>query len=292
MSLRFWFHRRIIAARAGYGDAAQRRLVRNCYFWHQLRNSTTRATCSSAQLACRDRIRAHASVICAALVSPRLRAISTPRKKNKADGNPKARRSDASRWRAHAATSSRRTRTASNSCRQILSIAKSAAWPGLRVEIVTVHEQLPFDYGFKSHQHLLIAAEHADRNDGETLVEGLPKSTLQSFSGRLTFVPADHEFYGWQDPRVLTRVNYFYIDPLGLPLDDGDCGFPKSTSAPACSFPTASCGGWPKSLKSEVTNNGGRLRHYGAGAQRAARARIDSPERGRGTSGRPSPKVD
>ena len=70
-----------------------------------------------------------------------------------------------------------------------------------------------FDYGFKAPAHLLIAAERAERDDGETLVEGLPRSTLRSYSGRLSFIPAGHMFYGWQDPRVLTPRTYFYIDP-------------------------------------------------------------------------------
>jgi len=88
-------------------------------------------------------------------------------------------------------------------------------WQGLRADVVTAVRQNPFEYTFSSPQHLLIAAEQSERDDGETLVEGLPRSTLRNLSGRLTVVPAGHKFYGWQNPRVLTRVNYFYIDPRG-----------------------------------------------------------------------------
>jgi AraC family transcriptional regulator len=35
---------------------------------------------------------------------------------------------------------------------------------------------------------------------------------LREFNCKLSFVPAGHRFYGWQTPRVLTRVTYFYID--------------------------------------------------------------------------------
>lgn len=108
-------------------------------------------------------------------------------------------------------------------------------WQGLRADIVTAVQQTPFEYTFKSRHHLLIAAEHAERNEGETLVEGLPKSTLRNLSGRLTFVPAGHEFYGWQHPRVLTRVNYFYIDPLG-PLLDAELRFPETDFRPRLFF--------------------------------------------------------
>ena len=99
-----------------------------------------------------------------------------------------------------------------------------AQWPGLRADIVTGTERKPFDYRFKADQHLLIAAEQVERDDGETSLEGLPKSTLRSVSGRLTFVPAGHEFYGWQHPRMLTRVSFFYIDPQNMLLD-GDVRF-------------------------------------------------------------------
>ena len=108
-------------------------------------------------------------------------------------------------------------------------------WQGLRADIVTAVRKEPFDYVFKSHQHLLIAAEYAERDDGETLVEGLPKSTLRSLSGRLTFVPAGHEFYVWQNPRVLTRVAYFYIDPLG-PLLDPELRFAETDFRPRLFF--------------------------------------------------------
>src|ERR1700681_2068853 len=92
----------------------------------------------------------------------------------------------------------------------------SATWPGLHVETVHVMRHAPFEYGFRAPCHLLIAAELAERYDGETFVEGLPRSTLRGFTHKLTFVPAGHEFRGWQKPRALTRITYFYIDPRGF----------------------------------------------------------------------------
>jgi len=90
---------------------------------------------------------------------------------------------------------------------------RAIEWDGLRVESIRITRRERFEYELTAPRHLLIAAERAERRDGETLVEGLPMSTLRKFSGRLSFIPAGHRFYGWQDPQILTRVTYFYIDP-------------------------------------------------------------------------------
>jgi AraC family transcriptional regulator len=86
-------------------------------------------------------------------------------------------------------------------------------WRGLQVEIFEATQREPFQYKYSGDRHLLIAAETASRQDGETYVEGLPKSTLREFSGKLTLIPAGHKFCGWLKPRRLWRSVYFYIDP-------------------------------------------------------------------------------
>ena len=40
-----------------------------------------------------------------------------------------------------------------------------AEWRGLRAEMVAVTQREPFDYTFKSSQHLLIASEHSERDE-------------------------------------------------------------------------------------------------------------------------------
>jgi len=90
---------------------------------------------------------------------------------------------------------------------------RGATWNGIRAEAIEVTRRDPFDYKFRAPQHLLIMSERASRDDGETLIEGLPRSTLRELSRKMCLVPAGHEFHGWQKPRVLTRVTYFYIDP-------------------------------------------------------------------------------
>jgi AraC family transcriptional regulator len=89
----------------------------------------------------------------------------------------------------------------------------------IQVDAVEVIRREPYEYGFKLSCHMLIMSEHQERDDGETLLEGLPKSTLREFSRKLSFVPAGHRFFGWQKPRVLARVTYFYLDPRGLGVD-------------------------------------------------------------------------
>src|ERR1700761_9456462 len=87
-----------------------------------------------------------------------------------------------------------------------------AHWGVIQADVVNVTRRETFEYGFHARRHLLIAYERAEREDGETLIEGLPKSRLREFNCKLSLVPAGHRFSGWQTPRVLTRVNYFYID--------------------------------------------------------------------------------
>ena len=78
-------------------------------------------------------------------------------------------------------------------------------------------------------------SERAEHDDGETVVEGLPKSTLQEFNRKLTFVPGGHQFFGWQKPRTLTQATYFYIDPQH-PLLDRELRFSEIDFEPRLFF--------------------------------------------------------
>jgi AraC family transcriptional regulator len=94
-----------------------------------------------------------------------------------------------------------------------------AVWGGIQADNVAVVRHDPFDYEFKaSSRHLLIASERAERYDGETIVDGLPRSHRRAWNGRMTFIPAGYRFYGWQKPRALARVTFLYIDPLSALL--------------------------------------------------------------------------
>jgi AraC family transcriptional regulator len=98
-----------------------------------------------------------------------------------------------------------------------------AAWGGVRAEVIEVIRRDQFEYKFDAPHHLLIMSERASRDDGETLIDGLPRSTAWDFGRKLTLVPAGHQLHGWQKPRALTRITYFYIDPHSTLLGSEGC---------------------------------------------------------------------
>jgi AraC family transcriptional regulator len=135
-----------------------------------------------------------------------------------------------------------------------------AHWGAVQAENVSITRRETFEYGFQARRHLLIAYERAERDDGETHIEGLPKSTLREFNSKLSFVPAGHRFYGWQTPRVLTRVSYFYID-LQDPLFDPESGI-IPTVGPRLFFFDQAVWDTALKLKAEVGNSDPGSRQY------------------------------
>ena len=79
------------------------------------------------------------------------------------------------------------------------------SWRGVQAKTVQIISHEHFEYSFKQQCHLLVAVEQGVRYDGETFVEGLPKSTIRNYSHKLVFVPAGRKFFGVQRPRLLTR---------------------------------------------------------------------------------------
>src|ERR1700687_2885747 len=138
---------------------------------------------------------------------------------------------------------------------------RSAALPGMHVETVQVMRHSPFEYGFRAPCHLLIAAELAERYDGETFVEGLPRSTLRDITHKLTFVPAGHDFRGSQKPRALMRTTYFYIDPR-WPLAAPALRFDEIEFRPRLFFCDRDLWQTALKLKSLVENPGSMQRQY------------------------------
>jgi AraC family transcriptional regulator len=136
-----------------------------------------------------------------------------------------------------------------------------ANWGAIQADNVRIVRRETFEYGFQARRHLLIAYERAERNDGETLIEGLPKSTLREFNCKLSFVPAGHRFYGWQTPRVLTRVSYFYID-FRNSLFDRAPGITGPTISPRLFFFDQAVWDTALKLKAEVGNADPSSREY------------------------------
>src|SRR5437868_6438857 len=136
-----------------------------------------------------------------------------------------------------------------------------ANWGTIQADNVRVTRRETFEDGFQARRHLLIAYERAERFDGETLIEGLPKSTLREFNCKLSFVPAGHRFYGWQTPRVLTRVTYFYIDLQDRLFDPGS-GVTGPTMSPRLFFFDQAVWDTALKLKAEVGNCDPGSRQY------------------------------
>jgi AraC family transcriptional regulator len=95
-------------------------------------------------------------------------------------------------------------------------------WNGIGAEFVQTTTQHRIDYRFRSPVYLLAAYEQGVRRDGESYVEGLPRSTLRDVTRKLTLVPADHEYREWHDPRTPTSLTYFYFDPAELQIDSDE----------------------------------------------------------------------
>jgi AraC family transcriptional regulator len=89
-------------------------------------------------------------------------------------------------------------------------------WRGMGAEFVQTTSHDRVDYSFHSSRHLLAAYEQGVRRDGESYVEGVPRSTLRDVARKLTFAPAGHEYHEWHDLRIPTAVTYFYFDPAAL----------------------------------------------------------------------------
>jgi AraC family transcriptional regulator len=92
---------------------------------------------------------------------------------------------------------------------------RMATWRGAAAEAIQITRRERFEHWARAPYHLLIATERAERRDGETILEGLPRSTLRDFSRKLIFIPAGRSFHGWSDPRALSRMVHVYIDPNG-----------------------------------------------------------------------------
>ena len=101
----------------------------------------------------------------------------------------------------------------------------------------------------------------------------------------LSFVPRGHRLSGWQKPRVLTRVTYFYIDPDG-PLLDPALRFAETEFKPRLFFHDAGAvgdrleaqGAGREPRAGAAAIRGGAQHPAGARAVAAQRRRRDRPD--------------
>ena len=92
-------------------------------------------------------------------------------------------------------------------------------WQSMGVEVIQCVTHDRVEFRFHARRHLLVVYEEGVREEGETLVDDIPRSTLRTLAGKLTFVPAGHDYREWQRPRLRSRLICFYFDPAQMPLD-------------------------------------------------------------------------
>jgi AraC family transcriptional regulator len=119
-------------------------------------------------------------------------------------------------------------------------------WDMMGAELIEVASRDRVDSRFHAPVHLLIAHVQGKRREGETFVEGLPRSSLRDFSRKLTLVPASHEYHEWQEPLSAARLLYFYLDPAVLENHPG-ADIARKPLAPRLFFEDATL--WATALK-------------------------------------------
>ena len=137
---------------------------------------------------------------------------------------------------------------------------RSLAWDGMAIEVVHAIRHDKVEFRFRAPVHLLVAYEEGVRETGETLVEGLPRSTLRDVKCKLAFVPAGHEYREWQVPRTRSRIVYFYFDPARMPIDPG-AGAADTSLASRLFFEDKAL--WETAVKlGRLIESGSEDRHY------------------------------
>ena len=122
-------------------------------------------------------------------------------------------------------THSKRDRSTADAANHIVEVyppdlvrRRAVAWDGMAAEIVQATRPEKIEFRFRAPLHLLAVYDQGIRSDGETFVDGLPRSKLRDVRRKLTFVPAGHVYHDeWREPRVLARVLYLYFDPAKMP---------------------------------------------------------------------------
>jgi AraC family transcriptional regulator len=132
---------------------------------------------------------------------------------------------------------------------------RTVTWNGMAAEIVQATTRERVEFRYRGPRHLLAVYDQGTRSDGDTFVEGLAPSRLRNMTRKLTFVPAGHAYHEWQEPRVLTRIVYFYFDPARMPTRPETDGMPASL-APRLLFEDATLWNTALKLKSLIESAG------------------------------------
>jgi AraC family transcriptional regulator len=144
---------------------------------------------------------------------------------------------------------------------------KASEWQGLRAVAIKLSSRQPIDFNLTEKSHLLVALEHVRRYDGETLVEGLPKSTRRDLTHKLTFIPAGCAFSGWMKPVESLQATLLYMDP-SLLIVDGRRGAATTDLRPRLFFDDDGIWQTVRKLKAQIgsADTGDRLYAEALGA--------------------------
>ena len=72
------------------------------------------------------------------------------------------------------------------------------------------------EYRFRESTNMFAMYDRGMRRGGETIIEGVPLSTIRNPERKLTVVPAGHDFRDLHEESTLTRMMWFYFDPAAL----------------------------------------------------------------------------
>jgi AraC family transcriptional regulator len=93
------------------------------------------------------------------------------------------------------------------------------AWDGIAGEVIQATQRERIAFRYQGPLHLLAVYDQGARSDGDTFVQGLPRSSLRDLKRKLTFVPAGYEYRESHEPRTFARVIYYYFNPSMFPVD-------------------------------------------------------------------------
>src|SRR4030081_3662154 len=79
---------------------------------------------------------------------------------------------------------------------------RAVPWDGMAAEIVQATRPEKIELRFRASLPLLAVYERGIRSDGQTFVDGLPRSKLRDVRRKLTLVPAGHVYHEWKEARV------------------------------------------------------------------------------------------
>jgi len=96
---------------------------------------------------------------------------------------------------------------------------------GMGAELLQSKSPGRLEYRFHAPRHLLVAYEQGSRRDGETFIEGLPRSSRHDLARKLALVPAGHEYHEWHELNAPVRLMLFHFDPNQLRIGVPDAAF-------------------------------------------------------------------